>query len=309
MYDIIVMGSINMDIVVECYAFPKSGDNAFCQSIHLTAGGKGNNQAVSAAHYGKSVCFIGCVGDDDPGRQLRDNLRQHGIDDRHLIIKKHEKTGSCVALLEPTGDNTLLVNNGANLAFGATEVSNAFENVRGHILLIQMETSKESVLAAMRIAKARGMLVILDPAPVEGIHPDAFPYADLIIPNSSETRHITGITVNDKSSALLAAQKIHALGVKNVIIKMGGDGCLLYQQGRSCFIPALSVRAVNTVGAGDCFAGALAQYLTDEPENIEGAIRFAQVVAGLKVSRAGGHEAIPSLDEVRETIAGMAAQS
>lgn len=302
MYDIVVMGSINMDVIVESYDFPKSGDNSFCKSIRMAAGGKGNNQAVSAARYGKNVCFIGCIGNDDPGRQLRENLRKRHIDDTHIIVKDDQKTGSCVAIIEPSGDNTLLGNNGANFSFGADEVSSVLEKISGRILLVQMETSKESVLAAMRIAKAKGMFVILDPAPVDGINPEAFPYADLIVPNSNETRHITGVEVVDEKSALEAAKKIHAMGVKNVVIKMGGNGCLLYQNENSVFIPSMRVKAVDTVGAGDCFAGALANYLIDDSGNIEDAVRFAQVVAGIKVSRFGGHDAIPSMDEVKAVI-------
>ncbi|HEE0491966.1 TPA: ribokinase [Klebsiella pneumoniae] len=302
MYDIVVMGSINMDVIVNCHEFPKSGDNTFCKSIQMTAGGKGNNQAVSAARYGKNVCFIGCIGDDDAGHQLRQNLKKRRIDDSYMIVKEGAKTGSCVGLVEPTGDNTLLVNLGANFAFGPEDVSKALEEISGKILLIQMETSPESVLAAMRMGRAKGMFVILDPAPVQGINPECFPYADLIVPNSSETRHITGVTVNDEKSALEAAKIIHTMGVKNVIIKMGGDGCLLYQNEKSVFIPALRVNAVDTVGAGDCFAGALANYLIDDKNNIEDAVRFAQVVAGIKVSRAGGHDAIPAMDEVKAVI-------
>lgn len=302
MYDIVVVGSINMDVIVNCYQFPDSGDNTFCKSIAMTAGGKGNNQAVSAARYGKKVCFVGCVGDDDPGKQLRQNLQKRNIDDSYMIVKKGAQTGSCVGLVEPTGDNTLLVNLGANFAFGPDEVSQVLEKINGKILLIQMETSKESVLAAMRIGRAKGMYVILDPAPVEGINPECFPYADLIVPNSSETKHITGVTVNDEASALEAAKIIHQMGVKDVIVKMGADGCLLYKNDNAVYIPALKVNAIDTVGAGDCFAGALANHLIDNEHDLEGAIRFAQVVAGIKVSRAGGQDAIPAIEEVKAVL-------
>ncbi|WP_200543085.1 ribokinase [Erwinia sp. S38] len=302
MYDIIVMGSINLDVIVNCLQFPASGDNTFCESIRLTAGGKGNNQAVSAARYGKKVCFLGCIGDDAPGRQLRQNLQDRHIDDRWLLVKEGVGTGSCVGLVEPDGENTLLVNLGANFAFGAEEISQRLDSVSGKILLIQMETSKESVLAAMRTARAKGMLIILDPAPVQGISPDCFPYADIIVPNSSEARHISGVEVKDEQSALAAAKIIYGMGVKNVIVKMGGSGCLLYRDEKSTFFPALDVQAVDTVGAGDCFAGALANYLIDHPDDLEAAIRFAQIVAGIKVSRRGGHDAIPSLDEVNAVM-------
>lgn len=302
MYDIIVMGSINMDVIVNCHHFPASGDNTFCESIRLAAGGKGNNQAVSAAHYGKKVCFLGCIGDDSPGRQLRQNLRERGIDDRWLMVKDDVETGSCVGLVEPDGENTLLVNLGANFAFGAEEISQRLNSVEGKILLIQMETSKESVLTAMHTARAKGMLIILDPAPVQGINPACFPYADIIVPNSSEASSITGVEVKDQHSALTAAKIIHGMGVKNVIVKMGGNGCLLYRNEKSTYFPALQVEPVDTVGAGDCFAGALANYLIDHPDNLDEAIRFSQVVAGIKVSRRGGQDAMPSLEEVNTVL-------
>lgn len=300
MYDIVVMGSVNLDIIVNMKEFPKSGDNTFVNSIQTAAGGKGNNQAVSAAKFGKKVAFIGCLGNDDAGKQLRDNMKERGIDDSNVIIKEDAKTGSCVCLLEPNGENTLLVNLGANFAFDASDVRNAFKNVDAKILMIQMETSKETIIEAMKIAHEKGMYVILDPAPVSGISVDCLSYADLIVPNSNETKHISGVDVYDEETALKAAKIIHKMGVKDVIIKMGGNGCLLYKDGQHVFIPAIKVKAVDTVGAGDCFAGALANYLIDHSGDIEGAIRFAQVVAGIKVSRSGGHDAIPSMNEVLE---------
>ncbi|EPO5347799.1 ribokinase [Klebsiella michiganensis] len=305
MYDIIVMGSINMDVIVESYGLPKRGNNDLCKSIKTAAGGKGNNQAVSAARYGKKVCFIGCVGNDDSGRQLRENLRRRGVDDTYMLVKEGQNTGSCVAIIEPSGDNTMMGCDGANTSFGADDVSHILEQIDGKILLIQQETSKESVLAAMRIARAKGMYVILDPAPVTMINPEAFPYADLIVPNSNETRHITGIEVSDEKSALEAARKIHSMGVRNVIVKMGGNGCLLSQDEKTVFIPSLPVKAVDTVGAGDCFAGALANHLIDDMTDLESAVRFAQVVAGIKVSRFGGHDAIPALDEVKSVLSDL----
>lgn len=303
MFDIIVLGSINMDVVVKCQGFPNSGDNLFCQSIRMTPGGKGNNQAVSAGHYGKKVSFIGCIGEDSTGEQLRDNLQKRGINTGNLMTTSQYETGSCVALIEQSGDNTLLVNKGANFSFGEQEVRNALHNLEAKILLIQMETRQDAVITAMKIAREKGMYVILDPAPVEGIAPEAFPYANLVVPNSNETQHITGIEITDVDSARLAAKKIHQMGASDVIVKMGGQGCLVYQDGQSTFVPALKVTAVDTVGAGDCFAGSLASALADNLDLLS-AVKFASVAAGIKVSRFGGHEAIPSQEEIENASQG-----
>lgn len=301
MYDIIVLGSINMDIVVKCKTFPNNGDTSFCQSIKMLPGGKGNNQAVSAGKYNKKVCFVGCIGEDSQGQQLKENLSRQGIDNKHLLMTSQDETGSCVALVESSGENTLLVNPGANFCFGKKEVTEIFNKIDAKILLIQMETSKEAIETAMQLAKEKGMYIILDPAPVDGIDLDLIRHADLVVPNSHETHHITGITVKTADDALLAAKKIHEMGVKDVIVKMGGDGCLIYKDGQSTLVPSLSVKAVDTVGAGDCFAGALAGFLIKDNDLLK-AVKFATTAAGIKVSRFGGHDAIPSLEEVQRHL-------
>ena len=306
MYDIVVLGSINLDIITKCAGFPNHGDTAFCESIYTMPGGKGNNQAVSAAKFGKRVCFIGAVGDDNHGKQLRENLKSKNISDDHIVVKHESETGSCVALVDQDGENTLLVNPGANMDLNSDDISKVFDDIEGKILLVQMETSKESVISAMKKAKEKGMFVILDPAPVDGISKDAFIYADLIVPNSHETKYITNIDVHDELTALEAAKVIKSIGIDNVVIKMGGDGTLLLQKDNShIFIPAIKVNAVDTVGAGDCFAGAMASYLIDDIDNIVEAVKFAQIVAGIKVSRQGGQDAIPSIEEVEAVKASI----
>jgi ribokinase len=149
----------------------------------------------------------------------------------------------------------------------------------------------------MKIAKQKGMFVILDPAPADGIVPEAFQYADLTLPNAQETERITGIKVIDEESAQHAAQKIKTLGVPNVIVKMGSQGCLVYQNGQSTLVDSLKVKALDTVGAGDCYAGAIASALVDS-DDLVAAAKFATVAAGIKVSRTGGQNAIPTLQEV-----------
>lgn len=301
MYDILVLGSINMDIIVKCNHFPKSGDTSFCESIQMLPGGKGNNQAISAAKYNDNICFVGCIGDDSRGEQLQQNLKKYGVDNQYLLTTTEGETGSCVALIESSGENTLLVNTSANFCFGKKEVTQIFNKIDAKILLIQMETSKEAFETALKLAKEKGMYIILDPAPVDGIDLDLIHYADLVVPNVHETHHITGIKINNTDDALTAAKKIHAMGVKDVIVKMGGDGCLIYKDGKSTIIPAIPVKAVDTVGAGDCFAGALAGALIKDPDLLK-AVQFATVAAGIKVSRFGGHNAIPSLEEVKQHL-------
>lgn len=149
----------------------------------------------------------------------------------------------------------------------------------------------------MKTAKEKGMFVILDPAPADGFFMEALKYADLVTPNQQETERLTGIKVIDQNTALKAAKAIEDLGVKNSIIKMGSNGNLVYQSGKVDFVPSLKVKAVNTVGAGDTFAGALASAYIEMQDLVE-LVKYSNVAAGIKVSREGGQDEIPTYNEV-----------
>lgn len=297
-HDILVLGSINMDVVVKGPKFPEYGHTISCDSIHMIPGGKGANQAVTVARLGKKVLLIGAVGKDSAGDQLLSYLKSQNVDTTQIIQVEKQGSGIFVALIDETGENTMVGTKGANDCITDEDVVRIFESTDAKILLIQMETSKESILSAMKIAKERGLFVILDPAPAENIFEEAFQYADLIMPNKQETERMTGIQVVDEETALKAAAKIHALGVPNIIIKMGENGSLVYQNGNTTFVDPIKIKAMNTVGAGDCFAGAMAcEFL--ETEDLIASAKFASIAAGIKVSKTGGHDAIPTLDEVR----------
>ncbi|KRG15362.1 ribokinase [Virgibacillus soli] len=300
-YDIAVVGSINMDVIVDTPNYPEYGDTLFCDSIAMKPGGKGANQAVSVAKLGKKACLIGAVGNDSAGKQLIQNLNSKNVDTTHILQSEESGTGTFVAMIDSTGENTMVGTKGANDSLTSEDITKTFAQIDAKILLIQMETSRESIIAAMKAAKERNMYVVLDPAPADGIFDEAFKYADLITPNKQETKRITGIEVTDEASALEAAKKLNELGIKDVIVKMGEDGSLIYQNGQATIVDAIKVKAVDTVGAGDCFAGALASSYLDTNDLIESA-KFASVAAGIKVSRHGGQEAIPTLKEVESYL-------
>lgn len=297
-YDIVVVGSINMDVIVDVKKFHDYGHTQFAESIIMTPGGKGANQAVTAAQMDKKVCMVGKVGDDPAGNQVISNLHNYGVDTTYLLTTETEGTGTFVAMIDETGENTMVGTMGANEAITAKEIDNIFANIDSKILLVQMETSKDSIIASMKAAKKKGMYVILDPAPAEGIFEEAFQYCDLILPNNQETEQITDIKVNSYETAIDAAKQLNYRGVKDVIVKMGEKGLLVYKNQTPVFIESLPVKAVDTVGAGDCFAGALASALLNMDDLVEAA-RFANKAAGIKVSRTGGHQAIPTFTEVQ----------
>src|SRR5690606_31547899 len=296
-----VVGSINMDVIVDTPKYPAYGETIFCNSVAMTPGGKGANQAVAVANLGKKTCLVGAVGNDSAGTQLINNLQSKGVDTAHIIRSEESGTGTFVAMVDSTGENTMVGTKGANDSLSKEYMEEVFNKINAKILLIQMETSPESIIAAMKVAKERNMYVILDPAPADGIFDEAFKYADLVTPNKQETQRITGIDVTDEISALEAAKKLNELGIPDVIVKMGENGSLVYQNGKSTVVDAIKVKAVDTVGAGDCFAGALANSYLDTNDLVE-AVKFASVAAGIKVSRSGGQDSIPTLSEVQEYL-------
>lgn len=300
-FDIVVVGSINMDVIVDTPKYPAYGDTLFCNSIAMKPGGKGANQAVAAAKLGKKTCLVGAVGNDSPGNQLISNLISKGVDTSHIIQSDEAGTGTFVAIVDSTGENTMVGTKGANDSLTKEYIEKVFNEIEAKILLIQMETSQESIIAAMKAAKERNMYVILDPAPADGIFDEAFKYADLVTPNKQETKRITGIDVTDETSALEAAKKLNELGISDVIVKMGENGSFVYQNGKATVVDAIKVKAVDTVGAGDCFAGAVANAYLDTKDLVE-AVKFASIAAGIKVSRSGGQDSIPTLSEVQEYL-------
>lgn len=300
-YDVVVLGSINLDVIVNLDKYPQYGETVFANTINMEPGGKGSNQAVTVAKQGKKLLFLGSVGNDSSGRQMLQNLEEYNIDTKHIYISDTKGTGTFVAEIDKYGENTMAGTLGANSSLTKEYIYDALKDVEAEVLLLQMETSHESILAAMKVAKEKGMFVILDPAPADGYFKEALQYADVITPNQQETENLTGIQVINQETALKAAKAIEELGVKNSIIKMGANGNLVYQNGKVDYIPALKVKAINSVGAGDTFAGALASSYVENKDLVQ-AVKYGNVAAGIKVSRAGGQESIPTSEEVLSYI-------
>lgn len=298
--DVIVMGAINMDMYVHVDDFPKYGENIQAKELDQKVGGKGSNQAVTVAKQGINQALIGTVGNDDFGKQILGSLSQQGVKTDYIVNKDDTQTGIAVAVVDHTGENTFMVILGANMALKAEEVEQAMEPLEGKIFLLNLETSQESVLAALKMAKKKKMYVVLDPAPEGSYFEEALQYADLVTPNQQETERITGMSVNTVDDAKKAAKWIADQGVSDVIVKLGSEGSVLYESQKDHFtiIEATRVKAINTVGAGDIFAGVLASKLAKEPDDLVAAAKLASKASALKVSRPGGQDGIPTKEEL-----------
>lgn len=299
-FDVIVMGSINMDMLVFVNNFPKFGENVVANGMEVLAGGKGSNQAVAVAKQDVKHAFLGAVGTDDFGNQMLEILDNKGVETKYIIRKENVPTGTAVGIVDQSGENTFMGILGANMAITEKDIQTSFAPLESKILLLQMETSKESVMTALKIAKEKGMYVILDPAPEGCFFEEALGYADLVTPNKQETEKITGIKIVNLEDAKKAARIIADTGVTNVIVKLGGEGSVLFESEKDAFtvIEAKKVTAINTVGAGDTFAGVLAAVLSKDKQDLVRAIKIATQASALKVSRPGGQDAIPTKEEL-----------
>ncbi|MBD1382009.1 ribokinase [Metabacillus arenae] len=300
MGEITVVGSINVDIVSFTNQYPNRGETIFGRKMVTLPGGKGANQAVASARLGKTVNMIGSIGCDLYGDTMIRALKENHVNTSFVKQVNNTSTGCAIITVDHTAENTMLVVKGANDDLTSKDIRDAFSKINNSkVLLVQMEIPEEAVIESMIQAKNKGMLVVLDPAPADGITERALHYADLIVPNKQETKQITGIDISDLDSAFQAAEYFNQIGVKNSIIKMGEKGSLVYQSGNTEYIEAIQVKAMDTVGAGDSFAGALAFALSDGTD-IAAAAKFANIVAALKVTKQGAQAGVPTIEEVNK---------
>lgn len=299
MKKILVIGSLNMDTVVETPYMPKSGETITGTGVSLVPGGKGANQAYAAGKMGGNVSMIGAVADDSFGQQLKANLEAVGVNTQGIAVMAGETTGQAFITVDSHGANSIIIIGGTN-ALVTKELIDANRSLieESDIVMMQLEIDHEVVVYAKDVALSLGKMVILDPAPAKGNLPDAiWQGVDYIKPNETELEILVGRPLNGMSEREAAVQELLAKGVKNVMVSLGGDGCLLANQEGCRFFPAHKVHAVDTTAAGDCFTASFA-FALSKGESVEDAIRFGQKASAIAVTRKGAQSSIPSYEEV-----------
>jgi ribokinase len=277
---IVVVGSINLDVVVEVERHPAPGETVLGGDRLELPGGKGANQAVAAARLGAEVAFVGRVGDDDAGRRLRDGLAAEGVDVAHVRVDPEAPTGMALIAVDRAGENTIVVSSGANARVIAADVAAAGDVLAAAtVTLVQHEVPEEAVAAA--IADAGGT-VVLNPAPAR---PVVAP-VDVLIPNRGELEALAGRSGDpvELARGLSVAQA--------VVVTLGSEGAVVVEGSRVERIPAPRVDVVDTTGAGDAFCGALAQALDAGADLVEAA-RRAVGAAAASVAKPGAQGGLP----------------
>ena len=297
-----MLGSINMDLVAVAAALPKPGETVMGDGFATLPGGKGANQAVAAARLGADVRMIGRVGDDVFGPMLLENLQANWVDVSDVMTTPGMSSGIAVILLDDERENYIVGIYGANMACDEIQVEAASRALDGaDALLLQMEIPLAVSLEAAHIARRMGVRVIYDPAPPSEIPFSSYEAFDIIAPNQSEAEVLTGVTVDGIDSAHEAAQVLRSRGAGTAIVKLGEQGVVYVADDCVGHVPAFEVDAVDTVAAGDGFAGALAVALA-EGEPIERALRFASAAGALVVTKRGAQDAMPHRAEVERLM-------
>jgi ribokinase len=300
---VFVVGSSNTDLVVDVGRLPRAGETVLGADLSTFAGGKGANQAVAAARAGASVVFIGAFGDDEHGRQRRADLERDGIDCSAARVLRGKPSGVALIARAP-GDNSIVVAPGANAALSPRDVKRGLRGLSEHdVLLCSLEVPLEAALEATSFATGRGARVIVNPAPLPpaGLPDELLSCVDVLTPNEHELRALVG----GKRPQRALERALGNLGPHLIfVITRGARGIDLFAGGVywKNAVSAPRVKAVDTVGAGDCFSGALAAALARAPEDLTGALRFAVAASALSVTRPGAQASLPRRREIQALL-------
>ena len=297
---IVVIGSSNTDMVIRTKNLPRPGETVLGGTFFMNAGGKGANQAVACARLGGAVTFVCKTGNDVFGHQAYQLFDDEGIDPSYVFSDPKNPSGVALILVDDNAENSIAVASGSNSNLVTADIDNSLDAIENsEIVLMQLEIPIKTIEYAAQIAKSRGKMVILNPAPAptEPLPLSILKNIDLITPNETEAELISGIPVVDETSAIAAAKRMAELGVKKIIITMGSKGAMLYEDGQAELIPSIRVKAVDTTAAGDCFNGALTIAIS-EGRSLKEAVLFANRAAAISVTRPGAQVSMPYRHEV-----------
>ncbi len=284
-FDVIVCGSLHLDIVVSAKHLPRIDETAVGSGWKQVCGGKGGNQAVQAARAGARTAMISCIGEDEFGKALSANLVAEGIDISGLAISKTTGSGMSVAILQDNGDYGAVIVSGANLKIDPAMMADQWSAFGGgKIVILQNEVPHAVNVAVARVARSQGAQVVLNAAPARELGNDLLNSIDVLIVNRVEAEAMGGIAVQDRPSAR-AVMPMLTSSSRSVIVTLGGDGLVVApMSGEIVEIEPVPVRVTSTHGAGDCFVGALCAELANGRPLVD-ACQLANAAAAAFVSR------------------------
>lgn len=289
-----------MDLTAVVPHAPKAGETLTASSFMFSAGGKGANQAAAAQKLGGRVAMIGKVGRDAFGTQLKENLARYGVQTDAVTTAD---CGTGLAMITVCkGNNRIVLFPGANSALTNEDIDEGLKNAKaGDVLIVQLEVPLAVTEHALKTGKRKGMITVLNPAPAMPLTESTLGYCELVIPNETETKILTGVMPDCEVNVALAVKKLQSLGACNVILTLGGKGSAVAVGKEITLIPAKKVKVVDTTAAGDTFVGALAVRL-EAGDDVVTAAKYATCASAVKITRRGATDAIPSMREVEEVF-------
>lgn len=300
---LVVLGSINADHILRLTHFPTPGQTQHGESYQLAFGGKGANQAVAAGRSGADTHFIACIGDDQIGADIKKQLAKDQVNTQAIASIANQTTGVAVIFVNAVAENCIGICSGANAQLTPTYVEeNKALISSADVLLVQLETPIESIIAACNIAQQANVKVILNPAPARELPEKLLQLVDIITPNETEALSLTGQTIHNEADAAIAAHILHEKGIETVVITMGSRGVWLSENNQGQLISGFKVNAIDTIAAGDTFNGVFATALLEQKTVAEAAY-FANAAAAISVTRQGAQPSIPWRDEIDHFLA------
>ncbi len=295
---IFVLGSINIDLVMETRTMPMRGETLFGDNFFVNPGGKGANQAVTCAKQGIETILIGSVGDDAFGIQAISSLETYGVHCENVKKKSNCTTGVAIILVE-NHDNRILLSSGANIQMSEQDIEDGLLGANPEdVFIAQFENNPEATLYGLKRAREKGLTVILNPAPARSIDITLLKHVDYLILNETECEAITGIVPDELPNIQKAQQKMIKLGCSKTVLTVGSRGCYSLMEENIQHYPACMINPVDTTAAGDTFVGGFAFGLIVFSGNLEKSILYATKAAALTCLKKGAQQSIPTRNEV-----------
>lgn len=297
MKKICVIGSLNMDLVVNVDEMPKKGQTLIGSNFKEVPGGKGANQAVAIARLGGDIRMIGKVGNDGFGKTLIKKLKEDNVKTDYIHIENCP-SGIAMITVDKNAENAIVVAPGANFRVLAKDIDSCIEGINeSDIVVLQLETPVETIKYALKKSKELGKYNILNPAPATKLDDEIIKNVDLLTPNETELEVLSGIKINSEKDIKKAADIMISKGVKQLIVTLGSKGSIYIDKDSTKFKKSYKVEAIDTTAAGDSYTGALAVAFSQD-KDIDEAMDFALKVGALSVMKEGAQTSLPMIDEI-----------
>jgi ribokinase len=300
---LVVVGSLNMDLVVQAPRIPKPGETVSgAGDLKLIPGGKGANQAYGSAMLGADVAMFGRVGNDAFGETLVQNLNKVKVDTRFITQDPEASTGIALIVVEERGQNIIVVSPGANRRVSPEDVTQGESVIRSaDVLLLQLEIPLNVVIRAVELAKLHGVITVLNPAPAQPLPTELLTLIDILIPNETEAAILSGCETHTGEEIQQAAGALRRSGAKTIIMTLGSRGAFLNTENVFSHFPAFPIDPVDTTAAGDAFVASFSVALA-EGRSLQEAIRFGNAAGALACTKLGAQPSLPNRSELENML-------